>query len=263
MASVVILFGAACSQSRYEKQSEMPPDPGETLPEWAFDAPYYFHPPSDAVPKPAGPVVADYPTHYFVNCRVFPIDRPENEVLLDRAPRIAVWWTNTAGCLWNRAGCFGLGQSHFQFFAGDDGAYGIRFVGPGIRESLTEQTVPHRIYHVDTAPPYVMVRVGPEQPVYHPGEPVVVHWDVNDPNLDPESVRLNICWSWENPDMFELRRPDSGVEPQDVPPPPATRLWRPYQDDCAPSDAISYPIPSGIEGESFQFQIRAKDRAGN
>lgn len=268
IASVMIvagaLLGTACSQAPYEKQAKMPPDLGETLPDWAFDAPQYFQPTSESLPQPASPPNADYPTHYYVNRRVFPIDRPENEVRLDSAPRIAVWWTNTDGGAWARAGCFGLGQTHFQFVGGDDGDYGLRFVGPGIRESLTEDTIPHRIYHLDTAGPRVTVRLAPDQPVYSVDDELVIQWTVKDPNLDPDSIRLNVCWSWENPDMVELRRPDTGSEPpQDSPPPPATRLWRPYKSDCAPDDAATFTIPATAAGEAFQLQVRAKDRAGN
>jgi hypothetical protein len=260
----VALLGAACNQPKYEKQAQMPPDPGETLPDWAFDAPAYFQPPSESLPRPASPPNDDYPTHYYVNKRVFPIDRPENEVRLDRAPRIAVWWTNTNGCAWARSGCFGLGQTHSYFVGGDDGDYGIRFVGPGIRESLTEDTVPHRIYHLDTAGPCIKVRVAPDQPAYYPDDQLVVSWKADDRNLDAESIRLNVCWSWENPDMVELRRPDNGSEPpQDVPDPPATRLWRPYKAECGPDDMTTFTIPANAQGEALQFQVRAKDRAGN
>lgn len=260
----VTILVTACSQPEYEKQARVAPDPGETLPEWAFDAPHYFQPPGEAMPKPASPANPDYPTHFYVKRQIWPIDRPENEVHFDRAPRIAVWWTNTDGAAWARAGWFGLGQTHFQFVAGDDGDYGIRFIGPGIRESLTQETVPHRIYHLDTVPPSITVRVAPDQPVYYADDVLVISWTAEDPNLDPESVRLNVCWSWENPDMVELRRPDDGVEPpRDVPPPPATRLWRPYKLDCAPQDLTTFTIPPAAQGEAFQLQVRAKDHAGN
>lgn len=256
--------GLACNQPKHEKQAHMAPDPAETLPDWAFDAPYYFQPTSDALPKPASPANDDFPTHYYVNKRVFPIDRPENDVRLDSAPRLAVWWTNTNGCAWARAGCFGLGQTHFHFVGGDDGAYGIRFVGPGIRESLTQDTLPNRIYHLDTVGPCVKVRVAPDQPVYFADDELVVSWQVQDPNLDTDSIRLNVCWSWENPDMVELRRPDNeSTPPRDLPEPPATRLWRPLKPDCGTDDMTTFKIPAAAEGESFQFQIRAKDRAGN
>jgi hypothetical protein len=260
----VALLAAACNQPEYAKQAEMAPDPGETLPEWAFDAPYYFQPTTEAMPRPVTEANSDYPTHYYVNRPIFPIDRPDNEVRLDRAPRVAVWWTNTDGGAWARAGCFGLGQTHFHFVAGDDGVYGVRFVGPGIRESLTQETVPHRIYHVDTVAPCVTVRVAPDQPVYYPEDELAITWTVEDPNLDVDSVRLNVCWSWENPDMLELRRPDNeGEPPRDNPPPPATRLWRPYKPDCRPSDMATFTIPPRAQGEALQLQVRAKDRAGN
>jgi hypothetical protein len=264
LGSAFACLGIAACAPRYEKQAQLPPDPAETLPEWAFDAPYYYRASSDALPRPASPPAADYPTHYYVNSRVFPIERPDNEVAIDRAPRIAVWWTSTDGCLWSRAGYFGLGQSQFQFVGGDDAVYGIRFVGPGIRESLTECTVPHRVYHLDTAAPKICIRLEPRRPIYNPDESLTVSWDVTDRNLDPQSVRLSICWSWENPDMVELRRPaDGNLPPRDTPAPPATRLWRPLKADCAGSDATTFTIPAQAAGETFQFQVRAKDRAGN
>lgn len=252
-----------CSQWPHRRQGEMASDPGEVLPEWAFDAPYYFRPPPDAVPKAASEPNADYPTHYFVSDKVFLLDRPANEVPIDRAPRIAVWWTDTDGCIWNRAGFFGLAQTHFSFVAGEDADYGIRFVGPGIRESLTEETIPHRIYHLDRMPPSVSVWVTPDLPVFDPGQTVNISWVVDDRFLDARSARLNICWSWENPDMPEWRPaeplPIEAGDPDSL----ATRLWHPYKKDLDAEGVLFYEIPKHLTGESFQLQVRAQDRAGN
>ena len=193
-AGFVLAFLAGCAQPLHRRQAEMPPELGETLPEWAFDAPFYHRPPPDAVPQPANTPDADHPARYFVNNPVILLDRPGNQVPADREPRIAVWWSNTDGCVWTRAGYFGLGQTHFSFIAGDDGDYGIRFLGPGIRESLLNPARPHRIYHVDTCPPDVTVTIEPEQPVYDPDQMIAIRWVAEELNIDKDPVRLAICW---------------------------------------------------------------------
>lgn len=223
MLMIALIGGLSmgCNPSRQQRQAQMPPDAGETLPEWAFDAPFYFQPPTEAVPQPTQEPPPDLPGHYYVNQHVFMIDRPENNVRVDRAPRIAVYWTDTSGAVWMRAGYFGLGQSFFAFVAGDDGDYGIRFVGPGIRESLTPQTVPHRIYHVDTRPPVVKLQVEPDVTLAQPEDMLTVTWTINDANLAADTARFNICWSGDNPTLIELFRPEA-VPSIDVPTGPFT-----------------------------------------
>ncbi len=261
-AGLILL--CACEQPLHQRQASMPPDLAETLPEWAFDAPYYFRPSPDAVPREASQPNADLPQHYYVRERVFMIERPNNDVPASRVPRVAVWWTNTNGGQWTRAGYFGLGQTHFPFVGGDDGDYAIRFVGPGIKESLTEETIPHRIYHLDTVPPCVKVVVEPDHPIYESNELVWVHWAVDDPNLDKKSVRLAICWSWENPDLMEYRLspnypPNTPEEMEKA----ASRFWKPFKPAFDTDSVLAYTIPEYAAGEAFQFQVRAKDRAGN
>ena len=261
---LVLTVLAGCQQKPlHREQCSMTPELAEKLPEWAFDAPYYFRPPPDATPQAVNETDPDYPLHYYVRNPVVLLTRPANEVPVDRAPRIAVWWTNTNGCLWARAGFFGLGQTHFAFVAGDDGDYGVRFVGPGIKESLTEETIPHRIYHYDTAPPVVSVTVEPDLPIYEPGQVLWLHWSTSDPNLDEMPVQLAVCWSWENPDILKLRegeleRPDNaGLDPS------ASRLWKPFKPIFEAESMLAYTIPDFAGGEGFQFQVRAKDKAGN
>jgi hypothetical protein len=261
---VLWLIGAGCQQPLHKRQAEMPPDPGETLPAWAFDAPYYFRPPPDAVPAKASKPDRDLPDHYFVRKPVFLVERPDNQVALDRVPRIAVWWTNTNGCEWTRAGYFGLGQTHFPFVAGDDGDYGVRFVGPGIKESLTEETIPHRIYHFDSQAPRIKVTVEPQHPIYEPNEVIWIHWCAEDQHLDPKCVRLAVCWSWENPDLLEYR--ESEIYPMDSPEEQAkgaSRFWKPFKPEFNNQGVLAYTIPEYAAGEAFQIQVRAKDKAGN
>lgn len=259
-----LLAAGCCTHEKCKEQAKRAPDLGETLPEWAFDAPYYFQPPSDVLPQPASRPAAGCPTHYNVNRPVVLVARPENEVDIDLAPRIAVYWTNNNGCVWTRAGYFGLGQALFSFVAGEDGDYGIRFVGPGIRESLTERTIPHRVYHLDTVVPKVDVELDPDQYEYHTGDAVTVRWTAHDANLDERSVRLNICWSLDNPDMMEPDQPEIGtLTSDDTLAAFATRQWKPYKLDCAPDDVVLFTIPPQAEGQVFQFQVRAKDKAGN
>lgn len=247
----------------HRRQAEMPPGPAETLPEWAFDAPSYFRPPPDAVPAPVNDPSSDEPAHYFVNRKVILIDRPANNVPVDHAPRIAVWWTNTDGCEWVRAGFFGVGQTHFAFVAGDDGDYGIRFVGPGIRESLLEEVQPHRVYHLDTCPPVVVVSLDPDRPVYDPGETIMVEWTATDLNLDDEPVRLAICWTWENPGMLNRAGQEDGQADPFTQEEFAGRLWQPMKRRFKSHGIFYHMIPTHASGEGLQIQVRAKDRAGN
>ena len=261
--SVGLALVTGCSQWPHIRQGQMPCDPAEALPEWAFDAPYYFLPPPEGVPQPASRPAADFPTHYYVRDKLFLVERPANEVPADRAPRIAIWWTDTDGCVWNRAGYFGLSQTYFPFLVGDDADYGIRFVGPGIRESLTSDTIPHRIYHVDRVPPTVYICVSPDLPVFDPGQTLNISWVIHERFLDPRSVRLNITWGWENPDMPQWR-PDQPLPVESGDPDKlATRHWHPYKKDLEAEGAFLYDIPKHITGESFQFQVRAQDLAGN
>ncbi len=258
------LFVAGCQQPLHKRQAKMSPDPGESLPAWAFDAPYYFRPPPDAVPAKASKPDRDLPDHYFVRKPVFLVERPDNQVALDRVPRIAVWWTNTNGCEWTRAGYFGLGQTHFPMVVGDDGDYGIRFVGPGIKESLTEETIPHRIYHFDSKAPRIEVTIEPQHPIYEPNEVIFVHWCAKDQHLDPDCVRLAVCWSWENPDLLEYR--EAEIYPMDTPgeqEKAASRFWKPFKPAFDNQGVLAYTIPEYAAGEGFQFQVRAKDKAGN
>lgn len=264
-ATVVSLLTllVGCAAALHKREASMPPDPGEILPEWAFDAPYYFRPPPDAVPRPVNQPDADHPARYYVNQRVFLIERPVNDVPADRVPRIAIWWTNTDGCVWTRAGFFGLGQTHFPFVAGDDGDYGIRFVGPGLRESLAQDTPPHRIYHLDTCPPSVTVDIEPDQPAYEPGQQVTISWRAEDVNLEQRPVQLAVCWSWENPDLLEFLRTGEAERQTGRPETSVGRYWQPIEGVYWPSGCLDYTIPAFAAGEGLQLQVRAKDRAGN
>ncbi len=260
---LALALGTGCARMLHRRQAQVPPEPGETLPEWAFDAPFYFRPPPDAAPQLANQPDADHPARYFVRDRVILLDRPANEVPLDRAPRIAVWWTNTDGCEWTRAGYFGLGQTHFPFVAGDDGDYGIRFVGPGIRASLSGETPPHRIYHLDTCPPCVTVSVEPDKPIYDPSETITIGWLAVDLNIDKKPAELAVCWSWENPGMLAAQQAAIAESKAAQPDKWATRLWQPISDMVKPEGSLTYTIPPYAAGEGFQIQVRAKDRAGN
>lgn len=260
---VVFLVMLSSCGPLHEQQASMPPDPGETLPEWAFDAPFYFRPPPDVAPKPASELTADYSAHYYVSKRVILLDRPTNQVPVDRVPRIGVWWTNTDGGVWTRAGFFGLGQTHFSLVAGDDGDYGVRFAGPGIRESLTGKTLPHRVYHLDTQAPLVTVCVEPDKPIYEPNESILIHWWAVDPHLYGKPVRVAVCWSWENPGIFGNRGAEfensQSAEQEEY----TNRIWQPFENALDSSGILAYTIPDYAAGEGMQFQVRAKDRCGN
>ena len=258
--TAAVLVGCA---PLHRQQGQIRPGLGEILPQWAFDAPFYFRPPPDAVPKPRGQPQPDHPAHYYVNERAILIERPANNVPADRVPRIAVWWTNTDGCLWTRAGYFGLGQTHFAFIAGDDGDYGIRFVGPGIRESLFDETRPHRVYHLDTQPATVTVDVEPEVPVYDPDEVIWIRWTAQDINLDEKPVRLAVCWSWENPGIIEARRREAPGAQTAGQGEATSLLWHPFKPAFDREGVLAYTIPPYAAGEGLQLQVRAKDRAGN
>ena len=267
-AVALALALVGCQQNRCDRQANLPPDPGETLPEWAFDAPHYFRPPPDLVPQPVGDSRTDLPGHYYVNRRVFMVDRPTLEVPSNREPRVAVWWTSTNGKLWAKAGHFGLGQTHFAFVGGDDGDYGLRFLGPGIEESLQEQTVPHRVYHLDTAIPRVQVSVAGGGRVVDPGAAIEVAWEVADQNLDPASVRLAVCFVPENPDEPQIPSPTQGTGPGPAMVPAAgavgdePRLWQPIPGAKDAVGSVEHVVPA-TPGRSIQFQVRTRDKAGN
>jgi hypothetical protein len=220
--------------------------------------------PHEALPQPVNAPDPDYPLHYYVRDAVIPIERPENDVPSDRVPRIGVYATNNGGNQWIRAGYYGLGQRQFLLASARDGEYGIRFVGPGIRESLTERVLPHRIYHVDRTAPRVNVIVSPLLSDYSPGTTVTVTWAVEDRNPDPMPARMAVCWGWENPDLLEYHPASSEGEggPSEIER-SHSRLWRPFEQVLPKAGSIEFAIPEPARGEGFQFQVRAKDRAGN
>lgn len=251
----LVLFNlplGCCLLPKHQREAAAPPKPCAWYPEWAYDAPFYFKPAAEAELKPLAVARGDGDTeHYYTNKRLIEIVRPENGVTADRAPRLAVYWSDTQGYYWQRSGYFGLGQTHFAMPVKGDGDYGIRFVGPGLPPSPTKPTAPHRIYHVDTRPPRIAMTVRPEQDAYAPGEVVTIEWTATDANPAEQAVRVAVSRdgedSWEKP----------GGEPR------RGSQWKLMPAAFADEGALAYTIPDDTAGRGIRLHVIATDRAGN
>lgn len=215
-------------------------DPGSQFPAWAFDAPHYARPAADTeIDEHIGNFDGDA-THYYVRNRVVPIARPgshnPNEV-----PRIGVWATGSNGFVWKRAGYFGIDQTHFMLVTDQDGAYGIRFVGPGQPVAKTNPPMPTRVYHVDTQPPQIAVFVEPADVYYVPNQLVKIHWQVRDPHLPMDPVRLTVQIA-NGPDVLNIKELDRSY------PAMGTEV---------------FTIPAEAVFGQFRVKVTALDRAGN
>jgi len=185
----MLLVAAACGSALVgcDTTSEWL-QPGEQLPGWIYDAPYYYEPrPQNELKARDAGLDGEIP-HYYTRETVVPIRRPDKSPA-NQTPHLAVFWSNDHGRHWQKAGFFGLDQMFFSFVATGEGAYSIRFAGPGIEPSrLIDSVAPHRVYHVDTTAPGVIVQIFPVKQFYEPGESVNVSWTVSDANIDPQAT---------------------------------------------------------------------------
>jgi len=234
-------------------------DPAEQLPEWAYDAPFYYRPSSDKgdvgdVLPPAGP---GCPVHCYTRDHVIHLPRPPVPAPTtgptrsgdrplspaDFAPRIAVYVTQTGGQIWRRAGYFGLGQTYFAFPAEDEGVYGFRFSGPGLPEPNCMPPIPAVVWHVDSTPPEVNVYVEPAQDRYVVNDQVTVRWSACDVNLADRPVRITCSWKSTEQDAEH---------------------WSILHKDLPPEGTTTLTIPPGtVGGLGIKIRAEARDRAGN
>jgi hypothetical protein len=256
-AVVMLLLGAgACCCSK--KPHKVAYDPAEQYPEWAYDAPFYYRPASERgdVSEAVPPAAPGCPPHYYTRDRLIYLPRPQRTEPtsmparagdprfspFDLAPRIAVYWTTTAGLDWRRSGYFGLSQTHYVYEAENDGVYGFRFVGPGIPEAKSYPPGPVVVFHVDTSPPDVVLYVEPNQVQYQVNEQVTVRWTATDQNLADKPSSISVCWE-----------SDTTKE----------SAWTVMDKALAAEGAVAVVVPPQAAGQSFMIRITARDKAGN
>ncbi|MFQ5430065.1 MAG: hypothetical protein ACE5E1_07115, partial [Phycisphaerae bacterium] len=217
---------------------DAPFDPPNTYPGWAYDQPEYMRPPNE--PAPEQRVRPGEPLHFFSNDKIVMIRQP-GDYDPEEIPRVAIWWSDTNGFHWKKAGYFGRGQSYFPFEVKKDGDYGIRFVGPGQEPAQRVLARPKRVYHVDTVLPEVEVSITPEQTWYDPGELVTITWRASDVHPVEQPVRIGMLMDFtaDDQDFIELQR------------------------DLADAGSISYRIPPEAVDHEITFRVEARDRAGN
>lgn len=227
----------------------------QDYPAWAYDAPYYYRPSEELE---VAEVVAGGVPVYFSNDRLFFVKHASG-YQLPGVPRLGVWCSLDAGQRWQRAGYFGVEQTHFLFQAEQDGPHWIRFVGPGQGIVQSSPGAPHRIYVVDTAGATIELTLDPPpletdeqghvtRHVYAVGENVRVGWRVHDANLVDDSVRLATTFG-----SF-----------------PANVTWSDFPLKLEPQGSVTVPVPPAAAPDSGQggsggmrFRVEARDKAGN
>ncbi|MDY7009546.1 MAG: hypothetical protein SVV80_02190 [Planctomycetota bacterium] len=260
---VLAIFIAGC-----EVQDENPNwNPTGDYPSWTYDAPYYYRPSEDL---PVQEVVGEGIPVYYTDSNQYFV-KHSTGYQAPGVPRLAIWYSVSAGENWERAGYYGVEQTHFLFHADADGPHWVRFVGPGQGVAAASPGTPHRIYVVDTTRPAIEVSVDPPAMekdkhgnkvphIYSVGDTVEVRWSVSDANLVGESVRLattfgtfpdNVVWT-----RFPLSLPATGCMKVPVPPEAAGRQGR----GGAQTGATRV---SGRMAGRMRFRIEAEDKAGN
>jgi len=245
-------------QQRKKKTHQPAFDPAEQYPAWAYDAPFYYRPATELgdVGETIPPRIPGGATQYYVRTQTVQLPRPvkltttaptmtelgPRTVVADLAPRIGVFWTDSGGQEWSRAGYFGISQTHFGFPTENDGAYGFRFVGPGIPAAKCTPPRPHVIYHVDTAAPDVVVYVEPNKPDYYVNESITVHWTASDTNLADAPTSISTCWEFDEDEDCE---------------------WVPVIYNQAAEGSMAFLVPPHAAGRRFKIRADARDRAGN
>ena len=254
MRTTVCVFALVLVLTGCQVQDENPKwDPQQEYPSWAYDAPFYYRPSEDT--PVAETIGAGIPVYYPSQRQYFV--KHSSGYQVPGEPRMTVWFSDDQGQHWQRAGHFGVEQTHFLFQAGHDGPYWIRFVGAGQGMVEAPPGSPHRVYVVDTRGPEILLSVDPP-PVtvddkgrqvcrtYQVGEAVSVRWDVRDANLLEDSVHLATTFA---------RFPDNVI-------------WSKFPINLSASGQVKVPIPpeaSGPEGKGsgIRFRIQARDKAGN
>jgi hypothetical protein len=235
--------------------------PTQDYPSWAYDAPFYYRPTDEPQPDE---VTGDCIPVYHEDSHSLFIRHPGGHQL-PGVPRMAVWLSDDEGQTWDRAGYFGVEQTHFLAHAETDGPLWVRLVGPGREPPGTLPVEPHRVYVADTRRPAIEVTVDPppvekdeagrEVPrLYRVGEKVTVRWAVRDENLIPETVRLLTTFS---------RFPRQAAwSPFPMPQEPTGRMELTVPSEAAGGDS-GPAADSASDGRGLRFCVAARDKAGN
>lgn len=249
MRKILFLALLACAVTAGCKLSDENPNwnPKQDYAEWTYDAPFYYRPTTEL--KPLETIGKNTPV-YYISSTWFFVSHPGNCQLVGD-PRVAVWYSTDEGQNWQRAGFYGVEQSHFLFEAKEDGNYWIRFVGPGQKTAKGPVPQPHRIYVVDTQSPLLAIAIKPSPwqdeekkvpTVYSVGQEIVVGWQVEDPNLKINSIKMESC---------------VGKAPYEV-------YWMAFRDSLPPEGNRKVVIPSeAARYGNFRFRLEAEDKAGN
>ena len=238
IAIAALLLSATMWAGCSNHKGPAPFEPAQQYPGWAYDAPFYYRPAGELQPQPR--LRPDDPLHYFVNRQTVLIKRPGGHDPR-KAPRIAVYYTDNAGYLWQKAGYFGIEQMHFALPVDSDGEYGIRFLGPGQPEAKTIPARPERVYHVDTTPPVVALYIEPAQQWYEVNQVITLHWSASDYHLIDRPVQLSTCFD------YDPRRP----------------IWATIKKRLGATGSLEVLIPPHSAGTGMQFLAEAYDKAGN
>ena len=244
----IIILAAVVAAGCREKDENPHWNPRLDYPEWTYDAPLYYRPSQElpSEPLPSGVEV------FYSNKLYFFIKHPGGYQVRGE-PRVAVWGSGDQGAHWERAGFFGVEQTHFLFKADHDGRYWIRFVGPGQEIVKIPPGSPHRIYVVDRSPPKVAVDVimptaqdslATTAPSTQAAakQTVSVSWSVQDEYLDPASLKMEMCF---------------GKLPQGL-------VWGDIPRNLPPKGTVQVELPAEAQNaEGLRFRLEASDKAGN
>ena len=224
-------------------------NPQVDLPSWAYDAPIYYRPSEDLQMLET---VGDDIGVYYSKSDYFFIRHPSGYQLTG-GPRIGLWYSPDAGLNWQKAGYFGIEQTHFLFKAAGDGHQWIRFVGPAQGQADVPPGQPHRIYVVDTAPPSINISVDPPvytvdeqgneiRTIYAVGQAVTLYWGISDANLVSDSARLGVTFA----DF------------------PHNVVWSNWPEALGDSGSMQVEIPpEAVDDGGLRFRLEARDKAGN
>jgi hypothetical protein len=239
----VLLLLAGCTQVDENPKF----NPSAELPSWVYDAPFYYQPPEDL---PAAETIGDGIGVYYTGEKAFFIRHPGG-CQIDGVPRVGVYYSTDQGRTWLKAGYFGVEQTHFNFLAKEEGSYWVRFVGPGQGIAECPPGVPHQIYVVDRTGPIAVLSITPSPwedekktipHVYQVGQNIRLDWVVSDRNLDPNSLKLGICFAEFPYNVVWSTLPDSMKESGNV--------------------IVELP-PEAAQYGGIRFRLEARDKASN
>ncbi|MGA2266382.1 MAG: hypothetical protein ABSH10_08140 [Phycisphaerae bacterium] len=222
-------------------------NPPKELPPWAYDAPLYYQPAEDL---PQQETIGNGIGVYYTRGKSFFIRHPSN-CQVSGVPRVAVYYSLDQGQDWSKAGYYGVEQTHFNFLAKEEGAYWIRFVGPGQGSAECPPGQPQRIYVVDRTPPAIVLSITPSAwddeknqvpHLYDVGQTVRLDWGVSDRHLDPNSIKMGICFA-------EF---------------PYNVVWSVLPETMKESGSLTVELPpQAAQHGGIRFRLEARDKAGN